>query len=111
MIRRKKAPELIFVVLIFVTAVPGAGSIRAHLTYINHTPRVNHTPSDPPAFVHRDRGAPPLADVFIAMEKFSIESCVRGYHIYSDIWEASVGEQLPCEREAGKRAMSPVNRR
>ena len=75
---------------------------------------INHTPSDPPAFVHRDRGAPQLADVFIAMEKFSIESCVRGYHIYSDIWEASVGEQLPCEREAGKRlkrAMSPVNRR
>ena len=36
---------------------------------------------------------------------------MRGYHIYSDIWEASVGEQLPCEREAGKRAMSPVNRR
>ena len=49
--------------------------------------------------VHRDRGAPQLADVFIAMEKFSIESCVRGYHIYSDIREASVGEQLPCERE------------
>ena len=83
MIRRQKAPELIFVVLIFVTAAPGAGSIRArgaartYITYINHTPRVNHTPSDPPAFVHRDRGAPQLADVFIAMEKFSIESCVR----------------------------------
>ena len=30
------------------------------------------------------------------MEKFSIKSCARGY---SDIWEASVGEQLPCERE------------
>ena len=36
---------------------------------------------------------------------------MRGYHIYSNIWEASVGEQLPCERETGKRAMSPVNRR
>ena len=77
MIRRKKAPELIFVVLIFVTAMrPGPAQYArarrcAHLTYINHTP------SDPPAFVHRDRGAPQLADVFIAMEKFSIESCVR----------------------------------
>ena len=29
---------------------------------------------------------------------------MRGYHIYSDIWEASVGEQLPCEREAGNGA-------
>ena len=111
MIRRKKAPELIFVVLIFVTAAPGAGSIRcAHLTYINHTPRVNHTPSDPPAFVHQDRGAPQLADVFIAIRhgEVSIESCVRGYHIYSDIWEASVGEQLPCERELPKRETVPI---
>ena len=35
------------------------------------------------------------------MERFSIDSCVRGYHIYSGIWEASVGEQLPCELEDG----------
>ena len=38
------------------------------------------------------------------MEKYSIDSCVRGYHIYSDIWEASVGEQLPCELEGGNSA-------
>ena len=25
--------------------------------------------------------------------------CVRGYHVYQDIWSASVGEVLPCERE------------
>ena len=37
----------------------------------------------------------------IAMERFSIDSCVRGHHLYSGIWEASVGEQLPCEREDG----------
>ena len=29
---------------------------------------------------------------------------MRGYHIYSDIWEASLGEQLPCERESGNGA-------
>ena len=33
------------------------------------------------------------------MEKYSIDSCVRGYHVYREIWKASVGEQLPCERE------------
>ena len=33
-----------------------------------------------------------------------MESCVRGYHIYKDIWEASVGEELPCQRESGNRA-------
>ena len=26
------------------------------------------------------------------MERFSIESCMRGYHMYKDTWEASVGE-------------------
>ena len=26
---------------------------------------------------------------------------MRGYHLYSSIWEASVGEQLPCEWEHG----------
>ena len=34
-----------------------------------------------------------------AMERFSIDSCVRGYHDYNDIWEASVGEELPCQRK------------
>ena len=38
-----------------------------------------------------------------AMERFCVESCVRGY-IYKDIWEASVGEELPCQRESGNRA-------
>ena len=28
------------------------------------------------------------------MERFSVESCVRGYHVCKDIWEASVGEEL-----------------
>ena len=26
---------------------------------------------------------------------------VRGYHVYRDVWAASIGELLPCEREAG----------
>ena len=28
-------------------------------------------------------------------------SCVRGYHIYISIWDAVIGEELPCERETG----------
>jgi len=35
------------------------------------------------------------------MECFNIKSCVRGYHVYEDIWDASVGEELPCQRENG----------
>ena len=28
-----------------------------------------------------------------------MESCVRGYHVYKDLWEAVVGEELECQRE------------
>ncbi len=38
------------------------------------------------------------------MERFTFKSCVRGYHVYKDIWEASVGEELPCQRENGNHA-------
>ena len=30
-----------------------------------------------------------------------MESCVRGYHVYKDIWGAAVGEELDCTRERG----------
>ena len=33
------------------------------------------------------------------METFSIEAMVRGYHVYQDIWNATVGEELYCQRE------------
>ena len=29
---------------------------------------------------------------------------MRGYHIYNDIWEASVGKELSCQRENGSRS-------
>ena len=29
---------------------------------------------------------------------------MRGYHVYKDIWTASVGEELPCQRENGNPA-------
>ena len=28
-------------------------------------------------------------------------SCIRGYHIYRDIWTAAIGEELDCVRESG----------
>ena len=33
-------------------------------------------------------------------ETFTVESCVRGYHIYKDIWDATIGEELQCARES-----------
>ena len=38
------------------------------------------------------------------METFESESCVRGYHIYQELWEAAVGEDLECQRESGNTA-------
>ena len=34
-------------------------------------------------------------------EALIVESCVRGYHYYQDIWEPVSGEQLECKQEAG----------
>ena len=31
---------------------------------------------------------------------FTVESCVRGYHVYKDIWNATTGEELECARES-----------
>ena len=35
----------------------------------------------------------------MAVSEFEYESCIRGYHIYKDIWSSTVGEHLICERE------------
>ena len=32
-------------------------------------------------------------------ESFKRNCCIRGYHIYKEVWEAAVGELLVCERE------------
>ena len=28
------------------------------------------------------------------MAAYKMESCVRGYHIYKDLWDASIGEDI-----------------
>ena len=35
------------------------------------------------------------------MTRFCYDSVVHGYHVYKDVWEASHGELLNCERETG----------
>ena len=52
----------------------------------------------------------------MAVHEFECESCIRGYHIYKDIWNSTIGEHLICEREtlnstdryavAGKRSLA-----
>ena len=33
------------------------------------------------------------------MEKFFKRNCIHGYHVYKEVWAATVGEALVCERE------------
>ena len=37
------------------------------------------------------------------MESFELYSAVRGYHVYRDVWEPSVGEKLVARREFDNR--------
>ena len=32
---------------------------------------------------------------------FTVEALVRGYHVYKDVWEAQLTEELPFQRESG----------
>ena len=34
---------------------------------------------------------------------FTVESMIRGYHVYKDVWESSIGEKLFCELEEKNR--------
>ena len=33
------------------------------------------------------------------LETCEKEGCVRGYHVYHNIWDSAINEELPCERE------------
>lgn len=35
-----------------------------------------------------------------ASSSFEFSSCVRGHHIYKDIWSPVLGEELECTRES-----------
>ena len=36
---------------------------------------------------------------FCACEVACVESCVRGFHVYQDIWTLTTGECLSCQME------------
>ena len=41
-----------------------------------------------------------LTSITLKMESYSIDSVIRGYYIYKDIWAAPIGAILCCERES-----------
>jgi len=38
-----------------------------------------------------------LKDTSMEATTYSFRSCIRGYHVYKDIWDSVVGEVLDCE--------------
>ena len=37
----------------------------------------------------------------MAHDSFTIEAMIRGFHIYSNIWNAVIDKELLCEKESG----------
>ena len=35
---------------------------------------------------------------------FTVSAMIRGYHVYKEVWNAEVNEELRCEREVGNRS-------
>ena len=33
--------------------------------------------------------------------ELTVDSCIRGHHVFKDVWTPTVGEQLSCQRETG----------
>ena len=46
---------------------------------------------------------PTSRESMVMASEFSVEAMVRGYHIYEGIWDAAVGDELPCQREPDNR--------
>ena len=33
--------------------------------------------------------------------ELTVDSCIRGHHVFKNVWTPTVGEQLTCQREIG----------
>ena len=38
-------------------------------------------------------------ELIFAVESFTIDSMIRGYHVYKDVWSSFIGEMLYCRRD------------
>lgn len=43
----------------------------------------------------------PCMDKMETEETYVLETIVQGYHAYKELWEAAIGDALPCQRERG----------
>ena len=52
------------------------------------------------SFSMYNRPAAGRASVIIGMQ-FTIDSCVRGQHVFKEFWTLEVGEELACQGKEG----------
>jgi len=64
------------------TFANGAGSICGHASHLKYCYATNHKDCR-------------------RMESYNIHTSNRGYHVHKDVWEAALGQLLPCQREPG----------
>ena len=71
----------------------------ANAAFADHPELVNDAFTDRSEFANVSRLQ--SSRTFADRSELTLHSqlCVHGYHIYSDIWEAAVGEELLCECE------------
>ena len=39
------------------------------------------------------------------MSSYTVETVVRGYHMYKEVWDAAIGQVLPCQQECGSEVL------
>ena len=39
------------------------------------------------------------------MSSYTVETVVQGYHMYKEVWDAAVGQVLPCQQECGSEVL------
>ena len=61
-------------------------------------------------FIFKFPARPPCGKCIVPTRwsMFSVESMVRSYYVYWRAWKASVGEELPCQKEQGN-LVDPFN--
>lgn len=72
----------------------------AHARFISHT-QVIGTCQEWAEQKSLERIRLEMATTTTDTETFSVEAMVRGYHVYQEICDTALGEQLSCKRESG----------
>ena len=44
----------------------------------------------------------------VPAEHLRVESAIRGYHVYKEVWDAAIGEELLCRWEPGSAVVSSL---